>query len=156
MRKSPTGSLNVNVPIATGNTVPSTRSGSAEPDTPNLQPAMSLSSSIASLDPLNIRLSVPNSPAPLQTPLAHSQGQAEGVSGLVERLGMTGLSSVLGVGAGAVGEGKDKDKGKEIKEEDWEEVEIGKGLALYNSTELGMLKGQKRSVLSCFLGYEEA
>lgn len=111
--------------------VTGTRSGSTEPDTPTLQPAMSLSSSIASLDPLSSRFSVPNSPQPAGT----GHGLGASISGIVDKLGLTSLTTGLaGVGAG------------KAEEDEWEEVEIGKGLALYNSTEMERLKGQKRSV----------
>lgn len=103
---------------------------SSAPDTPTLQPTLSLSSSIASLDPLN-RPSVPNSPA---------------MHAVVERLGMTGISERLVSGqAGQVGQpGQTGLAAKEQQSDEWEEVEIGKGLALYNSTEMDRLKGQKR------------
>jgi glutamate 5-kinase len=33
-----------------------------------------------------------------------------------------------------------------LEEEGWEEVEVGKGLAQYNSVEIDRIKGMKRSV----------
>lgn len=93
-----------------------------EPDTPQLQPSMSLSSSIASLDPLS--RSVPPSPA---------------ITALAERLGTTSLTSI---GRG-VAEGES---------DEWEEVEVAKGLAQYNSVEIDRMKGRKRwAIIDVFL-----
>lgn len=85
-----------------------------EPDTPQLQPSMSLSSSIASLDPLS--RSVPPSPA---------------ITALAERLGTTSLTRI---GRGVT----------EGESDEWEEVEVAKGLAQYNSVEIDRMKGRKR------------
>lgn len=85
-----------------------------EPDTPQLQPSMSLSSSIASLDPLS--RSVPPSPA---------------ITALAERLGTASLTSI---GRGMA----------EGECDEWEEVEVAKGLARYNSVEIDRIKGRKR------------
>lgn len=80
-----------------------------QPNTPSIMPALSLSSSIASLDPLS--RSVPPSP------MFHASGVGA----------LSGLSKVS------------------IKDEDeWEEIEVGKGLAQYNSSEIERVKGMKR------------
>lgn len=100
-----------------------------QPGTPNIQPALSLSSSIASLDPLS--RSVPPSPA---------------MTALSERLAKTtmegGQGSVKVVHELAVARGERTLTAAD--EGDWEEVEVGKGLALYNSSEIDRIKGMKR------------
>ncbi|KAE8540606.1 glutamate 5-kinase [Cryptococcus gattii VGV] len=97
-----------------------------EPDTPQLQPSMSLSSSIVSLDPLS--RSVPPSPA---------------ITALAERLGTASLTSI-GRGV-AEGDG-----------DEWEEVEVAKGLARYNSVEIDRIKGRKSSEIEKLIGYVES
>ncbi|KAL0242101.1 glutamate 5-kinase [Cryptococcus tetragattii IND107] len=97
-----------------------------EPDTPQLQPSMSLSSSIASLDPLS--RSVPPSPA---------------ITALAERLGTASLTSI---GRGMA----------EGECDEWEEVEVAKGLARYNSVEIDRIKGRKSSEIEKLIGYVES
>jgi glutamate 5-kinase len=144
VESSSTSSLAVPVPSSgasatsgtSGGSSTGTRSGSTEPDTPTLQPAMSLSSSIASLDPLSSRFSVPNSPQPAGHAALAMREIGASLGGVADKLGLTSLTSqVLG------------DRTEGASADEWEEVEIGKGLALYNSTEMDRLKGQKRSVL---------
>lgn len=98
------------------------------PDTPDLRPVMSLSSSIASLDPLS--RSIPPSPA---------------LPAIAERLSATSLyASPLGQELRTSPEAQ---SGRGIEEFDdtlWEEEEIGKGLAQYNSVEIDRVKGVKR------------
>ncbi|EIW68970.1 hypothetical protein TREMEDRAFT_71742 [Tremella mesenterica DSM 1558] len=55
--------------------------------------------------------------------------------------------SVPFAGFGALGEGKD---------DEWEEVEVGKGLAQYNSVEIDRIKGLKSSHIEHVLGYSES
>ncbi|ORX35332.1 putative glutamate 5-kinase [Kockovaella imperatae] len=107
-----------------------------QPATPLLQPVMSLSSSIASLDPLS--RSVPPSPAPFVTSMS-------------ERLAAASLDSqgVKLVHELAVARGEKN----EVVEGDWEELEIGKGLAQYNSSEIDRIKGMKSSHIEQVLGY---
>ena len=94
---------------------------------------MSLSSSIASLDPLS--KSVPASPA---------------IHALTERLSSSTMESgqqgVKVVHELAMARG-DKVFGSDDGE--WEEIEIGKGLAHYNSSEIDRIKGLKRLVWLC-------
>ncbi|KAK4686741.1 glutamate 5-kinase, partial [Tremellales sp. Uapishka_1] len=92
---------------------------SSQPSTPNILPTASLSSSIASLDPLS--RSIPPSPAILPS-----------------KAGPSALSHEV------------------ILEEDWEEVEVGKGLAQYNSVEMDRIKGMKSSHIENVLGYSES
>jgi len=98
-----------------------------QPDTPNLKPVMSLSSSIASLDPLS--RSVPPSPA---------------LHAITERLAANNISaSPLAQELKTVPEAQVlRDRGE--ADDEWEEAEIGKGLAQYNSVEIDRIKGMKR------------
>jgi glutamate 5-kinase len=99
-----------------------------QPDTPNLKPVMSLSSSIASLDPLS--RSVPPSPA---------------LHAITERLAANNIcASPLAQELKTVPEAQVlRDRG-EADGDEWEEAEIGKGLAQYNSVEIDRIKGMKR------------
>ncbi|WVQ93621.1 glutamate 5-kinase [Kwoniella sp. CBS 9459] len=118
-----------------------------QPDTPQIQPAMSLSSSIASLDPLS--KSVPPSPA---------------IHALSDRLSAVGInaSSSAALNQGQIqiqtqtqaqsGDAETGDK----DDEDWEEVEIGRGLAQYNSVEIDRIKGMRSSHIETILGYVES
>lgn len=124
----PSPKLNPNSSSTTGSTVSflslqattSESSITTYPTTPSIQPALSLSSSIASLDPLN-RSSNPASPG-----LQHQHATTMTTSGADLGVISEGVSVAL----------------------DWEEVEIGKGLAQYNSSEIDRVKGMKRCVRS--------
>jgi glutamate 5-kinase len=156
----------------------------SQPSTPTLDPIASMSSSIASLDPLSSSRSIPPSPA---------------MKAITERLAASSMNSALGqelrviaeaqererdLEAGSRGRedlsegerggqgeaegrasrkrgqsrsrsaGGDRDGAKNETDHDhrrvldvndeWEEVEIGKGLAQYNSVEIDRIKGRKR------------
>ena len=93
---------------------PSTRSSpdfASQPQTPTIQPVLSLTSSIISLEALN--RSVPPSPA---------------IHALAESITAASLH--------------DSDDSEALDE--WEEREVGKGLAQYNSVEIDRIKGLKR------------
>ncbi|WRT63919.1 glutamate 5-kinase [Kwoniella shivajii] len=98
-----------------------------QPDTPQLQPILSLSSSVASLDPLS--KSIPPSPA---------------IRGINEHSQLNTTSTL--------NNNKEDDK----VDSDWEEIEIGKGLAQYNSVEIDRIKGMKSSNIETILGYSES
>jgi glutamate 5-kinase len=103
-----------------------------EPSTPLIHPAASMSSSVASLEPLS--RSVPPSPA---------------VKAITERLSATNINSSLGQELKAVQESQTAADTKEAQRlldmgDEWEEVEIGKGLSHYNSVEIDRIKGIKR------------
>jgi glutamate 5-kinase len=85
-----------------------------QPGTPHIQPALSLSSSVVSLDPLS--RTGPSSPA---------------MRALGDRL----VVASLGASAAEV---------EAASLDEWEEVEIGKGLAQYNSVAIDRVKGMKR------------
>ena len=101
-----------------------------QPNTPTIQPALSLSSSIASLDPLS--RSMPPSPA--------IQALTERLSASTMELGQNGVKMIHEL---AMTRGE---KVFSADDGDWEEVEIGKGLAHYNSSEIDRIKGLKRLV----------
>ena len=111
---------------------PSSPDLTTEPVTPTIQPALSLSSSIASLDPLS--KTVPASPA---------------IQAISERLTATNIDG-QGQGVRVVHElaiARGEKVGLMMGEEgDWEEIEVGKGLAQYNSVEIDRIKGLKRWV----------
>lgn len=89
---------------------------------------MSLSSSIASLDPLS--RSVPPSPA---------------IHALTERLSATIVAaSPLAQEWRALSHQGKADGTDDSDVDEWEELEIGKGLAQYNSVEIDRIKGMKR------------
>lgn len=107
-----------------------------EPNTPNIKAAASLSSSVASLEPLS--RSVPPSPA---------------IQAITERISATSANSSLGQELKVVHETQASQSAKEAErlldvDNEWEEVEIGKGLSHYNSVEMDRIKGMKRSVLA--------
>ncbi|ORY22700.1 Aspartate/glutamate/uridylate kinase [Naematelia encephala] len=137
-------------PLATTSNTSSPNLLAVQPGTPTIQPAMSLSSSIASLDPLS--KSVPESPA-VQALSAGTLGQWEVLRSLHETK-MLGHDRVRRESAEKekLGFGEDAVKG----EDEWEEVEIGKGLAQYNSVEIDRIKGLKSSNIEQVLGYSES
>ncbi|KAL7408937.1 Aspartate/glutamate/uridylate kinase [Mrakia frigida] len=96
------------------------------PATPNLLPSLSLSSSIASLDPL----SRSNPVSPAMAPITE--------------------------GAGAGGTLDENGEGREGISWDWEEVEVGKGQANFNSSEMERVKGLKSSKIAEILGYSDS
>ncbi|WVW82042.1 glutamate 5-kinase [Kwoniella bestiolae CBS 10118] len=103
----------------------------AQPDTPQIQPILSLSSSVASLDPLS--KSSPSSPAPA-------------INAIAEKLNSVDLQTRQSHRNGA----------EEDDMDGWEEVEIGKGLAQYNSVEIDRIKGIKSAHIENVLGYSES
>ena len=98
------------------------------PNTPSILPAMSMSSSIASLDPLS--RSIPSSP--------FMKAISERLSTMTVDGNPTGGDHPVGAMArkGEIGE----------RDDGWEEWEVGKGLAQYNSVEIDRIKGMKRLV----------
>jgi glutamate 5-kinase len=97
-----------------------------QPTTPHINPAASMSSSVASLEPL--------SPA---------------VKAISERLSATTMNSSLGQELKVVQENQTLADDQERQRlldvgDEWEEVEIGKGLSHYNSVEIDRIKGMKR------------
>jgi glutamate 5-kinase len=91
-----------------------------------------MTSSVASLEPLS--RSVPPSPA---------------IQAIAERLSATSVNSSLGQELKVVHESQVLQAAKETEKlldvsDEWEEVEIGKGLSHYNSVEMDRIKGMKR------------
>jgi glutamate 5-kinase len=113
-----------------------------EPNTPNIIPAMSLSSSIASLDPLS--RSNPDSPA-----LIAQHAQA------MRRIDGWDLNASLGGGGSSESvNGEGDTTARSDKDDEWELLEVGKGQANYNWSEMDRIKGCKRYVssFSSFVG----
>jgi glutamate 5-kinase len=96
-----------------------------QPGTPQIQPALSLSSSVASLDPL--ARTGPSSPA-------------------LRALGDRQVASLGALGASAL-EADSHSTPQAAADDEWEEVEIGKGLTQYNSVAIDRIKGMKRWVV---------
>lgn len=101
-----------------------------QPTTPSIHPAMSISSSVTSLEALN-----------MSGIISHTSSLAltEGGCGLQD----SSRSSL------------DLLKGENVLADDWEDVKIGKGLALYNSVEIDRIKGLKSTDIAAVLGYSE-
>ncbi|WOO80510.1 Glutamate 5-kinase [Vanrija pseudolonga] len=110
----------------------SPESAASQPDTPSIQPALSLSSSVASLDPLS--RTGPSSPA---------------MKAISERLAHVSFGTI---GAAAA----DETAQAPAPVDEWEEIEVGKGLAQYNSVEIDRIKGMKSSHIEQVLGYSES
>lgn len=91
------------------------------PGTPQIQPTLSLSSSVVSLDPLS--RTGPSSPA---------------MRAVADRLVTTTISASLSDGEGTFSAPAGG------QSEEWEEIEVGKGLTQYNSVEMNRIKGMKR------------
>jgi len=107
------------------------------PQTPNIVPIMSLSSSVASLDPLS--RSGPNSPlVPRRTLEQESLAQAV-------------ATATANANAARGRQSLDLER----DHEEWQDLEIGKGLALYNSSEIDRIKGHKSADIEKLLGYSE-
>ncbi|WWC86035.1 glutamate 5-kinase [Kwoniella dendrophila CBS 6074] len=104
-----------------------------QPETPQIDPILSLSSSIQSLDPLS--KSTPQSPA---------------INAIAERLNKVNLQQQISTTT--------KSNNQENEEEQllWEEIEIGKGLTQYNSSEIDRIKGMKSAHIENILGYSES
>ncbi|BEI98867.1 hypothetical protein CcaverHIS631_0311660 [Cutaneotrichosporon cavernicola] len=113
-----------------------------QPGTPLIYPTLSLSSSVASLDPLS--RTAPTSPA---------------MRAVTDRLAVTSITGEL--------QSNDADVGAAVAsaaaavnatpvEDEWEEVEVGKGLAQYNSLEIERIKGMKSRHIEQVLGYSES
>lgn len=109
-----------------------------QPGTPLIQPALSLSSSVASLDPLS--RTTPASPA---------------IRAVQDRLTVTSITNEL-TEANHVDVVATSTTVQSSVDDEWEEVEVGKGLAQYNSVEIDRIKGMKSSHIEQVLGYSES
>ncbi|GMK53457.1 hypothetical protein CspeluHIS016_0100430 [Cutaneotrichosporon spelunceum] len=128
--------------VGSAGSVGSSPSSAPEPCTPLIYPTLSLSSSVASLDPLS--RTAPTSPAmrAVTDRLAVTSITGELQSNNAD-VGMAVTSAAAAVNAHAV-------------DEEWEEVEVGKGLAQYNSLEIDRIKGMKSRHIEQVLGYSES
>lgn len=135
-----------------------------QPQTPNLYPTLSISSSIVSLEPLGQgqgqgyrvfgtmgdSLAMSNSNTPNSQTYAHGNSTRSSVaSGMPRRfdsLSSTHSESTLESLTNSVSSLRfpTHAQTREYDMDEWEDVEIGKGLALYNSMEIDRLRGCKR------------
>lgn len=108
-----------------------------QPGTPLIYPTLSLSSSVASLDPLS--RTAPTSPA---------------IRAVQDRLAVTSITGELASNLADVAVAVATVQA--AVDNEWEEVEVGKGLAQYNSLEIDRIKGMKSSHIEQVLGYSES
>jgi glutamate 5-kinase len=138
-----TSPLAKTVITATAASVGSSPDSAPQPGTPLIYPTLSLSSSVASLDPLS--RTAPTSPA---------------MRAVTDRLAVTSITSELqsndaDVGA-AVASAAAAVANAHVTDDEWEEVEVGKGLAQYNSLEIARIQGMKSRHIEAVLGYSES
>lgn len=130
-----------------------------QPQTPNLYPTLSISSSIASLETLgqgqgqghrvfgaigdSLAMSSSHTPNS-QTYMQGNSNQDSDVSGMPRRFdSLSSIHSDLESLTHSVSSLRFPAR-REYDMDKWEDVEIGKGLALYNSMEIDRLRGCKR------------
>lgn len=109
-----------------------------QPGTPLIYPTLSLSSSVASLDPLS--RTAPTSPA---------------IRAVTDRLAVTSITGEL-ASSGTADVAAAVATVQARIDDEWEEVEVGKGLSQYNSVEIDRIKGMKSSHIEQVLGYSES
>lgn len=124
-----------------------------QPQTPNLYPTLSISSSITSLEPLGQghRLSgqMGDSLSMSNHYTAHHQisvGSSAQDSAAATSRRYDSLSSTHSLDSltNSVSSLRFPTHAQEYDPNEWEDIEIGKGLALYNSMEIDRLRGCKR------------
>ncbi|KAJ9119690.1 hypothetical protein QFC22_003400 [Naganishia vaughanmartiniae] len=130
-----------------------------QPQTPNLYPTLSISSSIVSIEPLSQGHRIPgtigeslNMSSASITPNTqfNANSNRSSVSGVPRRFdsGSTADSDTLESLTNSISSLRFPSSARVYDMDQWEDVEIGKGLALYNSMEIDRLKGCKRCVAS--------
>lgn len=124
-----------------------------QPQTPNLYPTLSISSSITSLEPLgqghrlsgqmgdSLSMSNCYTPNHQMAQGASNQASAGGSSRRFDSLSSTHSLESL---TNSVSSLRFPTHAQHYDPNDWEDIEIGKGLALYNSMEIDRLRGCKR------------
>lgn len=105
-----------------------------QPGTPQIQPTLSLSSSVASLDPLS--RTGPSSPA-MRAADRHTASLGDRMTELDGTNHSTPGEPSLAASGATLGANLPTI-------DEWEEVEVGKGLAQYNSVAIDRIKGMKR------------
>ncbi|CAK9780513.1 putative glutamate 5-kinase [Cutaneotrichosporon oleaginosum] len=138
---SPLAKTVITAAAASVGSVASSPDSAPQPGTPLIYPTLSLSSSVASLDPLS--RTAPTSPA---------------IRAVTDRLVVTSITGEL------LSNDADVDAAvasvaaavNHVAEDEWEEVEVGKGLAQYNSSEIERIKGMKSRHIETVLGYSES
>lgn len=126
-----------------------------QPQTPNLYPTLSISSSIVSIEPLSQGHRTPgtigeslNMSSTSITPNGQliANSNRSSLSGVPRRFdsGSTADSATLESLTNSVSSLRFPSSARVYDMNEWEDVEIGKGLALYNSMEIDRLRGCKR------------
>lgn len=141
---SPLAKTVITAAAASVGSVGSSPDSAPQPGTPLIYPTLSLSSSVASLDPLS--RTAPTSPA---------------IRAVTDRLAVTSITGELqsndaDVGAAVASAAAAVAHAHVAAEDEWEEVEVGKGLAQYNSLEIDRIKGMKSRHIEQVLGYSES
>ncbi|KAJ9097268.1 hypothetical protein QFC21_004937 [Naganishia friedmannii] len=130
-----------------------------QPQTPNLYPTLSISSSIGHRVPGTIGESLNMSSASI-TPNAqpNANSNRSSVSGFPRRFdsGSTADSETLESLTNSVSSLRFPSSARGYDMNEWEDIEIGKGLALYNSMEIDRLRGCKSSDIAGIIGYSES
>lgn len=122
-----------------------TSSSVSTPHSPRLDPISSLTSSVASLEPLSrsasdkdLRNTLARTAAETSALLAERiEQEAVERTPKVKTVEMEATDTVVPEGPGAK---------ESAEDEAWEDVEVGRGLANYNSDEISKVKGTKRCV----------
>ncbi|TDL20224.1 glutamate 5-kinase [Rickenella mellea] len=104
-----------------------------QPGTPNLKAAASVTSSVASLDPLSRSTSFAS----------------------LSDMTVTSAVSTPGINTGEE-DPFSAEKEDEAQDEEWEMFEVGRGLANYNSAQITRVKGVKSSHIAQILGYADS
>ncbi|KAI5452257.1 Glutamate 5-kinase [Naganishia albida] len=140
-----------------------------QPQTPNLYPTLSISSSIASLETLgqgqghrvlgamgdSLAMSSAHTPNS-QTYAAGNSNRGSVASDMPRRFdSLSSTHSDLESLTQSVSSLRFPTH-REYDMDEWEDVEIGKGLALYNSMEIDRLRGCKSSDIASIIGYSES
>ncbi|KAJ9110479.1 hypothetical protein QFC19_001605 [Naganishia cerealis] len=129
-----------------------------QPQTPNLYPTLSISSSVISLEPLNqggqhrfpgtmgesLNMSSSVTPNAQISAYGSRSSFASGLPRRFDSVSTTHSESTLESLTNSVSSLRFPSSAREYDMTEWEDVEIGKGLALYNSMEIDRLKGCKR------------
>ncbi|KAG8943709.1 hypothetical protein FRC04_002541 [Tulasnella sp. 424] len=118
-----------------------------EPDSPHLKPFRSHSSSMSSMDPLSRSASLRNIYEALGKPAEETQAteKAEDDSATV-----TSSSKFF------TPEDASSPKQQPEDGEAWETVEVGRGLANYNSADIAKVRGAKSSQIQSLIGYADS
>lgn len=107
-----------------------------QPQTPNINPALSLSSSVTSLEGLSLAAALGGTA---------NGGSASSISASTLQKLVQESDAALAEASGRSSLDTEPPNEGRTGADEWEDAEIGKGLALYNSVEIDRIKGHKRS-----------